>query len=164
MVQVPNHGNRRRQKEGLTLLETVISLAIIVLVSIGTATLVISSSNYLSSSREKRFFEHELDSISLMYRDKTDAEEFEQDVHLYLLENSVDLASDSSTYVTDVVTVYYDALFGYLRGSGAAESAFYYLNMSFTNKSAETEYTLSMRVFKVASSGDVLVTERSVER
>ena len=160
MVQVPNHGNRRRQKEGLTLLETVIALAIIILVSIGTATLVISSSNYLSSSREKRFFEHEFDSVSLMYRDKTDAEQFEEDVHLYLLENSVDVASDSTTYTEEIVTVYYDALFGYLRGE-AASSASYYMNLTFTNAPS---YTLTLRAYRVSASGNVLVTERSVER
>lgn len=60
------HGNRR-QKEGLTLLETVIALGILAIVSAAVASITVYSTNAISGSRLKTFFNTESNSILEYY-------------------------------------------------------------------------------------------------
>ena len=65
MEKVLIHGNRK--KEGLTLVETVIALSIVVTVSLATVSIAVYSTNSLRSSANKGFFNHEIATFSDLY-------------------------------------------------------------------------------------------------
>ena len=60
------HGHRTK-KEGMTLVEAIVAIAIVVIVSGASASLAYYSSNMVRNQSVKRFFNHEIDSIGKLY-------------------------------------------------------------------------------------------------
>lgn len=115
MARVLNHGNRK--EKGLTLVEVVIALGIVVMVSLATVSIVIYSSSSLQSSARKSFFQHEIDTFA----------------HLYLSYDGENYQNAMRTYTGETVsagtdhTFYYDAAYCYSEASAAA----YYTVLDF---------------------------------
>ena len=147
MGQTVNHGNRRK-KEGLTLAETVIALAIIVLVSLGATSLVIYSSNALQSARERRFFGHEVEAISMLYLSYTDKEDFAQAVNDY--RPGVDILDTGALVDT---TIYYSSKFIPV---GSTDPYAFYLTLDFEGD--------DLNITANRAKGDLLITQRSLTR
>ena len=66
MVKNPKHGNRQKEK-GITLLETIIALGIIVIVSLAAVTINVSASSAMNNNRIKSFFVREMNTIAKLY-------------------------------------------------------------------------------------------------
>ena len=66
MGKILHHGNWKKEK-GLTLLETIIALAIIVTVSVSAVSVSVYTSNTFNDLSIKRFFQREVDNISEIY-------------------------------------------------------------------------------------------------
>lgn len=73
MVKIFNNGNWKK-KSGLTLVETVISLSVIVIVSVATVSIAVFSANSFKRSDTMQYFVHEIDSMIKLYLsyDETD--------------------------------------------------------------------------------------------
>ena len=131
MAKVINHGNRRKEK-GLTLIEVVIALSIIVTVSIAAMTIVVYSSSSLHSTAEKGFFQHEVDTLS----------------DLYLSYTGTDYANAMKQYTgkTDVAdgddyTLYYDTAFRI----GDSASYSYLVTLDFQTEPTKLVVTASKK-------------------
>ena len=106
----------RSKKEGITLVETIIAIAIVVIVSVAAASVAVYSSNAVRNASVKRFFRNEIDSISTLYL------AYDND--------------DFSNAMNDFCGVYQ---------SSAAGETFYYYNASFEQVTSENhEYKLSL--------------------
>ena len=66
MEKVLKHEHRSK-KEGVTLVEAVIAIAVVVTVSVSAATLATTASNSIHNTSVKRFFRNEIDTISGLY-------------------------------------------------------------------------------------------------
>ena len=115
MAKVINHGNRK--EKGLTLVETVIALGIVVTVSLATVSIVIYSSTSLQSTARKGFFQHEIDTFASIYL-SYEGEDYKSAMHQY---TGVDV-----TVGTDH-TFYYNASYHYV----AEEASEYYTVLDF---------------------------------
>lgn len=67
MESILYHGNRRKKEKGLTLIETIVALGIIVLISTAVSSIIILSSNALYDTREKSHFVRETSSFASFY-------------------------------------------------------------------------------------------------
>ena len=67
MGQILHFGNWKKQEKALTLVETVVSLSIILIVSIVTVSISVFSVNSFRISNTKRFFDHEIKNIVELY-------------------------------------------------------------------------------------------------
>ena len=67
MVQVFHHGNRKKEK-GLTIVETVVSLTVITIVSIGALSLAIFASNSRKKTVISRYFSNLADQSLKLYQ------------------------------------------------------------------------------------------------
>ena len=65
MEKAAHHGNRK--EKGLTLVETIISLAIITTITLATVSIIFYSTNALRNSSVKAFFTHEANACSEIY-------------------------------------------------------------------------------------------------
>ena len=125
------HGNRWKKEKGLTLIETVIALSIIVIVSVSVVSMTIYSTNALSKTRLKSFFSGEADNYATLFV-SYDAAGFAGAVN-YLVGTSM------TGY--DETTIYYDSSY---RITTADKSAYH---TSFTY---ENEFkVLNIRVYDV---------------
>ena len=115
MAKVLNHGNRK--EKGLTLVEVVIALGIVVTVSLATVSIVVYSSSSLQSSARKSFFQHEIDTFADLYL-SYDGENYQNAMRTYTGE-TVSTETDH--------TFYYDAAYRYSEASTAA----YYTVLDF---------------------------------
>ncbi|MCR5348746.1 MAG: prepilin-type N-terminal cleavage/methylation domain-containing protein [Bacilli bacterium] len=116
MEKVPNLRNRK--EKGLTLVEVVVSLAVVVIVSLAVVSIVVSSSSSLQSASLKGFFTHEVDTLGNLFLSYPDASDYHDAMLAYTGKNV--------TRGTDY-TLYYDASFHY----AAEEGSFYYLTAEF---------------------------------
>ena len=66
MGKIINHGNWKKEK-GFTLVEMIVSLAIISIISVAAVSLAVYSVNSLSIARIKNFFSHETYNFASMY-------------------------------------------------------------------------------------------------
>lgn len=129
MERVLKHGNRWKKEKGLTLLETIIALSIIVIVSISVVSMTIYSSNALSTTREKSFFYGEIDNY----------------VTLFLSYNEIDYASafnklnGSEISGYEDVAIYYNSNYEYT----TLEKSSYHTNFVFSDENN----TLTMTVY-----------------
>lgn len=98
MEKAANHGNRK--EKGLTLLETVIALAVIVTVSLAAVSIAVYSSTSLSSSALKGFFQHEIDAFGDIYLSYPNGEDYSKAM--------LDYSGEAITLGEDKV-FYYDA-------------------------------------------------------
>ena len=99
MDKVLNYENRKVNR-GITLIEAIVSLGILVVVSLATVSIAIFSNTSFQSKEVKQYFSHELDNIAKLYLsyDETD---FKQSV-----ESSFGLVLSGSGYVDS--TFYFD--------------------------------------------------------
>ena len=117
MEKVINHGNRK--EKGLTLVETIIALAIITTVSLATVSIVVYSSNALRNTAVKAFFNHETDTLSniyLSYHD--DADSYGKAMKQY---------SGAEVTLGEDRSLYYDGKFNHT----AVETSMYALLLDF---------------------------------
>lgn len=73
MGQILYHGNRKKEK-GLSLIEVVISLAVIVIVSIAMVSIAIYSSNAQQKVNEGRFFRQHIDNSLHLYQQYSESD------------------------------------------------------------------------------------------
>ena len=66
MEKVPLHGHRSK-KEGVTLVEALVAIAIVVIVSAAATSVAVYSSNAINNATVRRFFQNEIDTISGLY-------------------------------------------------------------------------------------------------
>lgn len=57
----------RSKKEGVTLIETLVAIAIVVIVSAAAASVAVYSSNAIKNATVRRFFQNEVDTIAGIY-------------------------------------------------------------------------------------------------
>ena len=110
MAKVLNHGNRK--EKGLTLIEVVIALSVIVTVSLATVSIVVFSSTSLEATARKNFFQHEINTFADLYL-SYEGENYKTAMNRYTGADVVD-GTDH--------TFYYDASYHY---AVEASSAYY---------------------------------------
>ena len=133
MGKVLFHGNRKKEK-GITLVETIIAIGVIVIVSLATVSIAVYSSTVLSNTRVKEFFARETNTLA----------------DFYLTYDEGKFATAVKAYTGRTITGYTDSTFYYdgaFRVSDKEKKSFY-LVLDF-GTSAET---LSMNVFKANGS------------
>ena len=111
---------RAWQKEkGLTLVETVVSLSIILIITIAAVSISIYSTNSLRIASVKRFFNHEIDSICEMY---------------VTYDNESDFSNAFLLYTGKTISGYTNTVF-YLNSSlnylDTSEGSDFYISLSF---------------------------------
>lgn len=74
MESILKHGNRWKKERGLTLVETIIALAIIVIVSVAVVSITVYSTNALKTMNIKAFFSHEIDNMATLFLSYDDSE------------------------------------------------------------------------------------------
>lgn len=141
MGKILYHGNRQKEK-GLTVLETVIALSVIVIVSIAAVSIAISTSNSFNTISVKRFFQREIDNISEIYLtyDETN-----------FSKGFKDLTGKEISGHTDS-TYYLDATFNYVNDD---ENYTYKLVLDFDTSSLEV---------KATKADDSVIRSRSVSK
>lgn len=122
MGKIFHHGNWKKEK-GLTLLEVVIALTVIVIVSISVFSISIYSSNALNIANIKNFFVIESSNFA----------------NYFLSYDATDF-SDALVYTTNLesydsyanFTLYYDSNYSYVE----EENAVYHLDFVFTDENS----------------------------
>ena len=77
------HTRTWKKEKAVTLVETIVSLSIILIVSIAAVSVSIYSANAFRLSNVKRFFNHEINTIAEMYVTYNDADKFYQAVGVH---------------------------------------------------------------------------------
>ena len=129
MGQTINHGNRKKEK-GLTLVEVVISLSVIVIVSIAMVSIAIYSSNAQRKISVGRFFRQHIDNSLNLYQSYSDTDfetafnsvnnqsiTFGNDVTFYL--------NDSFEYVGDTSNAEYQIAYDFETNSLKVSASYY---------------------------------------
>ena len=139
MEKTANHGNRK--KKGLTLVETLISLSVIVIVSLATVSIVVYSTNAISSARRKSFFAHETNTLANLYLTYNDTpEDFTKAVRQY--------SGQDVVFGTDY-TFFYSEEFSYVEEAKQSYSLLLDFDVSsllMSARNAKGEEFLSMEV------------------
>ena len=135
MGKVLFHGNRKKEK-GITLVETIIAIGVIVIVSLATVSIAVYSSTILSNTRVKEFFARETNTLADFYLTYDTEEKFTKAVKAYT-------GREEFTGYTNS-TFYYDGAFRI----SAEENKSFYLVLDFETNPE----TLSMNVFKANGS------------
>ena len=121
MGQILHIRNWKKQKKALTLVETVVSLSIILIVSITTVSISIYSVNSFRIANTKRFFDHEIKNI----------------VELYLSYNEEQFVSAFNKYTKQSIsgytdtTYYLDSTLQYIESN---EGSNFYISLDFENE------------------------------
>ena len=142
MVKDFNHGNRKKEK-GLTLVETIVSLTVITIISIGALSLAIFATNSRKRLGISRYFSNLEDQCLKLYQAYKD-EQFEDAFNV--------LTGESITYNTDK-TLYYTQ--GYETTSDSNYK--YYVDFDFNYE------TKSLTISAYYNDGELIV-ERSTSR
>ena len=118
MGQILHFGNWKKQEKALTLVETVVSLSIILTVSITVVSISIYSVNSFRISNVKRFFDHEIKNVS----------------ELYLTYDETQFISAFNKYTKQTITGFDDTTY-YLNSSleyiPTSEGSNFYLSLDF---------------------------------
>lgn len=144
MGQILHIRNWKKQKKALTLVETVVSLSIILIVSITTVSISIYSVNSFRIANTKRFFDHEIKNI----------------VELYLSYNEEQFVSAFNKYTKQSIsgytdtTYYLDSTLQYIESN---EGSNFYISLDFENEG------MSLDVSAYSNSGTKL-SSRSVAK
>ena len=139
MGKVLFHGNRKKEK-GITLVETIIAIGVIVIVSLATVSIAVYSSTILSNTRVKEFFARETNTLADFYLTYDTREKFATAVKAYT--GCTITGSTNSTF-------YYDGAFRII--SAEANKSFY-LVLDFETSAETGVVTLSMNAFKANGS------------
>ena len=134
MAKVLQSRNRQKIKKGLTLVEVVVSLAIVSIVSIAVISLIITSTNQMRNTSIIRFFDHELAEISNLYMSYTYGDEesdYKKALHFY-------------TGVDNSETYYYSASFRYVTSE---ESYSYYVTLDYHEDGEGKSNTLTLKAY-----------------
>ena len=122
MGQILHFGNWKKQEKALTLVETVVSLSIILIVSIVTISISVFSVNSFRISNTKRFFDHEIKNI----------------VELYLTYNEEQFKTAFNKYTNQTITGYVDRTYylnSVLEYIPSSEGSNFYINLDFETDS-----------------------------
>ncbi len=122
MGQILHFGNWKKQEKALTLVETVVSLSIILIVSIVTVSISVFSVNSFRISNTKRFFDHEIKNI----------------VELYLTYNEEQFKTTFNKYTNQTITGYVDTTYylnSVLEYIPSSEGSNFYINLDFETDS-----------------------------
>ena len=143
MGKILYHGNRWKKEKGLTLTETVVSLAIIVIVAVAATSIAVFSSNSFKKSNLKQYFVQEIDSICNLYL-SYESEDFSKAIN-----NSLGITISGFTD-----SIYYlNSNYEYLENENGHS---YYLEFDF-----DTDISLTLSAYK---KGGSLITSRSVNK
>ena len=93
MGKIINNGNRK--EKGLTLLETIVSISILIVVSLATVSIAVFSSNAFKNATARRYFRNEIDSIA----------------NLYISYNESDFSTAMNDYLEVEILGYMDSVF-----------------------------------------------------
>lgn len=126
MGKILYHGNRKKEK-GLTLVEVVVSLGLLVIVSIATASVAVFSSTSTKNNSVKRFFANEINNIAILYLSYDEVDFVE----------AIQFSMDITLTGYDDVTVYYDGKYQLLDSD---ENYKYKIDFDFTGN---TDLTIS---------------------
>jgi len=117
LESVLKHGNRTKKEKGLTLVETVIALGIIIIVSTSVVSIMIFSTNSLSKNRITNFFSHETNSFATFYLSYNDSDYYK----------AVKAMTNTDIDGTNNEKVYYAADYSYSDDSDYS----YYVNFAY---------------------------------
>ena len=137
MGKVLFHGNRKKEK-GITLVETIIAIGVIVIVSLATVSIAVYSSTILSNTRVKEFFARETNTLADFYLTYDTEEKFATAVRAYTGRTEEEFTGYTNS------TFYYDGAFRI----SAEENKSFYLVLDFETNPG----TLSMNAFKANGS------------
>lgn len=142
MESILNHGNRWKKEKGLTLVETVVALAIIVIISVSAVSMALYSANALTNVRLKSFFSIEADNYTTLF-----------------LSYNEDKFTDAVNELTGIsmeryeqTDIYYDANYQYVESD-----PYYYVRLSFE----DSNNTMNINIYSHDSS---LLFTRSVSK
>ena len=142
MGKILLNGNRWKKEKGITLIEIVVSLAIIVIISVAAVSIAAYSSTLFNSMNVKRFFQREIDNIAELYL-SYDEEDFSSAFNK-LTGKTISGYTNSTYYVSHN--------FEYVEST---DNYFYKINLTFD------ESTLNISSLK---SDDSAIRSRSVTR
>ena len=146
MEKVFHFGAWKKSQKALTLVETVVSLTIIIIVAITTVSISVYSVNAFRVGNTKRFFEHEIKNI----------------VELYQSYNEEQFVLAFSKYTNQTITGYNDSTYYFnssLEYIESEEGSNFYLFLDFGNDGVNG--TLDAKAF---SNTGTLLASRSVTR
>lgn len=143
MGKILNHGHWKKEK-GLTLVETVISLAIISIISIAVVSISVYSANAINRNRVKSFFVNESSIIAKYYLSYSESD-------FYAVVNNLTGLEEDDEYHN--FTIYYSSKQEY------ATSSDYYYHMDAIFSDNNNKLTLMSY-----NSSNALIYERSVIR
>ena len=142
MGKILLHGNWKKQK-ALTLVETVVSLSIIVLVSAAVTSIAVYSSNIFHQLDVKNVLKMEIDNIATIYL-SYDESDFYPALNTY-----TGLSDEHTTYYNS--NLYINSELAYVEEANKV----YTVSLNFSNK------TLTLDAYDTANE---LITSRSVTR
>ena len=135
------HGNRWKKEKGLTLIETVIALAIIITVSVAVVSITIYSTNALITTNVKAFFSNEVNNIASLYLSYDDTDYIQ----------AVNVTTGATISKTNDDIIYYNSTYAFSDDTDYN----YYISFNYD------EDTLTLTAYQ--NSGDLIIT-RSVTR
>ena len=112
MVQNFNHGTWWKKEKGLTIVEIIVSLAVIVIVSLAVVSVALFSTKTQANTHVKQYFSRMVNDIAMMYESYED-EKFELAFNNY--------TGQTIEYGVDIV-YYFNSSFQYQEESGSAYS------------------------------------------
>lgn len=96
MGKVLLNGNWKKEK-GMTLVEVIVSLSIILIISAAAVSVAIFTSNSLGSAETKRFFKNEIENIAKLY-EEFDLAQFKTSFAAYLGKTLGDTTENPTQY------------------------------------------------------------------
>ncbi len=124
MGQILQHEHRAK-KEGVTLVETVIAIAIVVIVSVAASSVAVYSSNLIHNSSVKRYFQNEVNSVSKLYLEYSGSD-FSRAMHDFC----ADFCEIDETFTDGTYTYHYNHGFDVVTGEAAYD---YVLDLTFSD-------------------------------
>lgn len=144
MGKILHNGNWKKEK-GMTLVEVIVSLSIILIISAAAVSVAVFTSNSLGTSQSKRFFKNEIENIASIY-----IEYYEETDESIFLDKFEDYLGKDISSLDEHSIIYYSSSYEVLDNS---EDYGYRLNLDFsTNR-------LDLSSF---SSGDKLIYSKEV--
>ena len=99
MGKIINHGNWKKEK-GITLIETVVSLTIVIIISLACFSLVIFAANSRKKASVNRFFSNLTHQCLKLYTTYTDGSEFEDGFSI-LTNQTIEYGVDTTFYLNE---------------------------------------------------------------
>ncbi len=121
MGKILNLRNWKKEK-GLSIAEVVVAIGVVVIVSVAVVSIASYSTNATSNANVKRFFNHEVNSMLMVYLSSDDETQFKKGMNAYY----------GSEIGYEDTTIYYKSDFSYAENEASSS---YYINLDFGSNS-----------------------------